>query len=122
MYCSYALFSIWLRFSIPDSTFDVCLLDNNPVHGFHSANDLEAGKPFEGKFLLMHNYGDRVLCPRMVDDTEYCSTFQGDLALGYTYKFSDECLLGDEVVSLPFVIYVYCRDHLLTWLEIYKTL
>ncbi|PBL01493.1 hypothetical protein ARMGADRAFT_1073776 [Armillaria gallica] len=105
-----------------DSTFDVCHLCNNLVRSFHPKHEMDASNPSSGKYPIPRQYGDHIPCMSLVDDIKYCSFYRGDLSLCYFYDDSAECLLGDELITLPFVVRVFRQDRVLAWHEIWKAL
>lgn len=56
------------------------------------------------------NYIDRTLCD---------GSFHADLSIKFEYEHVDEVLLGDELIILPFTLYVYRRDADLDFTELF---
>ncbi len=101
-----------------DSTFNVHHLCNNPVYSSHPKHKMDAGNSSGGEYLIPRCYRDCIPCMMLVDDIEYFSFYQGDLSLYYFYDNSAECLLGDELITLLFMVQVFCQNHVLAWYKI----
>src|ERR1700743_3273447 len=88
---------------------------HSTAYGFHPADEVDLGNPSAPR---RYGHGSPHVSIDYVDDCLFASYEHGDFCVAYTYETAELVMLGDELVTLPFIRTVYRRDPRLRWSEI----
>ena len=81
-------------------------LTNTTYRGFHPVTECMVNLDIDE----VRDFDRIRWSPQYIDYIPFASFTKSDLTMQYVYDTADVFLLGDELVTLPFVTYMYRRD------------